>query len=118
MIQNMKFDMTYLSNISIQLRRFSRQVLIALALLMVSAGVKAADYVFYSGNNFLGSNTTTPTTTFVPNASIYTQSGASFRNANGYYLRPRNGNGTLRFSTTQYNNWTITGQNLVSYTSY
>ena len=118
MTQNMTYDMTHLSNISNQFRRFSRRLLLLLALLFATAGAKAADYVFYVGNNFLGSNTTTPTTAFVPNASIYTQNGASFRNADGYYLRPRNGSGTLRFSTTQYNNWAINSNNLVSYTYY
>ena len=73
MTQNMTYDMTHLSNISNQFRRFSRRLLLLLALLFATAGAKAADYVFYVGNNFLGSNTTTPTTAFVPNASIYTQ---------------------------------------------
>lgn len=50
MIQNMKFDMTYLSNISNRFRRFSRRVLIALALLMAGvSGVRAQNYyVFYN----------------------------------------------------------------------
>ena len=94
------------------------RLLLAAALMLCGLTAQGQDYVFMYNGYFLGSNTTTPTTSFVPNASIYTQNGASFRNANGYYLRPRNGNGTLRFNTTQYNNWAISGQNLVSYSSY
>ena len=38
---------------------------------MASVGVRAqTQYVFYLNDNFLGSNTTTPTTNFVPNASV------------------------------------------------
>lgn len=50
MTQNMTYDMKHLFNISIQLRRFSRRTLIALALLMTGvSGVKGQTYyVFYN----------------------------------------------------------------------
>jgi len=52
MTQNMTYDMKHLFNISIQLRRFSRRTLIALALLMAGvSGVRAADYVLTWTNN-------------------------------------------------------------------
>lgn len=74
-------------------------------------GARAADYVFMYNNYFLGSNTTKPTTTFVPNASIYTgNSGSTFRNANKYYIRYNDG---LAFSTTTGTNFTINNNNLI-----
>ena len=52
MTQNMTYDMTHLSNISNPFRRFSRRVLLLLALLLATAGAKAADYVlFWTGDN-------------------------------------------------------------------
>ncbi len=45
MTQNMTYNMRHQLNISILLRRFSRRALIALALLLTTAGVKARDYV-------------------------------------------------------------------------
>lgn len=74
-------------------------------------------FTYTNGNNtyFLGQSTT-PTTSFVPNASIYTgNSGSTFRNANGYYIRYNNG---LAFSTTTGTNFTINNNNQLAYDVY
>ncbi|MEE0689914.1 MAG: chitobiase/beta-hexosaminidase C-terminal domain-containing protein, partial [Bacteroidaceae bacterium] len=89
-----------------------KRITMMLALIVSFAfGARAADYVFtYTNGNytyFLGESTT-PTTSFVPNASIYTgNSGSTFRNANGYYIRYNNG---LAFSKTTGTNFTINNQ--------
>ena len=54
MTRNMTYDMTHLSNISNPFRRFSRRVLLLLALLLATAGVKAVDYVSYLKNLYGG----------------------------------------------------------------
>ncbi len=97
---------------------FVRYMMILALLLGVAGTVMGQSYVIYYGSDFLGSNTTTATADFVPNASIYTQSGTSFQNANGYYLRPRDGNGTLRFSTTERTGWSISNGNMLCNTYY
>ena len=103
------------------LQRFSRKAVLILSLLMTAVGAKAADYVFMYNGYFLGQNTT-PTTSFVPNASIYSgTSGSTFRNGNNYYIRYNNG---LTFSTTNstnlyiYNNYLVYAQYGEQYISY
>ena len=102
---------------SIQTSRTFMQRLGMLAMLLVTfaLGARAADYVFTytNGNNtyFLGQSTT-PTTSFVPNTSIYTgNSGSTFRNANGYYIQ-YNYNSGLTFSATTGTNFTINNNQL------
>ena len=106
-------------NTSNQVQHFCQQVFILLALLMTSiSGVKAADYVFMYNSYFLA-NGSTPTTTFVPNASIYTGTSGTrtIRNADGYYLAYSSG------SSTNQGNYDISiGSNgyvyLTDYTNY
>lgn len=92
---------------------FRRIAVLLVLLLSFAFGAKAADYVFtytYGDNTYFLGQTTTPTTSFVPNASIYTgNSGSTFRNANGYYIRYDDG---LDFSTTTGTNLTITNNNI------
>lgn len=88
-----------------------RRLTLLVTLLMTFAlGARAADYVFtytYDNNTYFLGQSTTPTTSFVPNASIYTGStGSTFRNANGYYIRYNDG---LAFSTTTGTNLTTNG---------
>lgn len=86
------------------------KLLLILSLLLASVGAWADDYVFMKGNYFLGSSTTA-TTNFVPNASIYTgTSGGTFRNKDGYYIRYSNNNG-LQITTSNYSNLTISNNN-------
>ena len=90
-----------------------RLTMLVALLLTFALGAKAADYVFTytNGNNtyFLGESTT-PTTSFVPNASIYSgTSGSTFRNANNVYIRYNDG---LAFNTTTGTNLTITNNNI------
>ena len=97
-----------------------KRITVLLALIVSFAlGARAADYVitYTNGNNtyFLGQSTT-PTTSFVPNASIYTgNSGSTFRNANGYYIRYNNG---LTFNETTGTNFTINNNNQLAYDVY
>ena len=97
-----------------------KRITMMLALIVSFAlGARAADYVFtYTNGNytyFLGESTT-PTTSFVPNASIYTgNSGSTFRNANGYYIRYNNG---LTFNETTGTNFTINNNNQLAYDVY
>lgn len=56
MTQNMTYDMTHLSNISNPFLRFFRRVLLLLALLLATAGVKAVDDVSYLKNLYGGGN--------------------------------------------------------------
>ena len=89
--------------------------------LMLLGGMTAkgqTDYVFMYNGNFLDSNTTTGTTSFVPNASIYSgTSGGKFHNANGYYIRYNYG---LTFTTNVNNatNLTINSSGQIYYSSY
>jgi hypothetical protein len=106
-VQNSASSSSRISNFT---KRFA---LLTALLLTVVLGTKAADYVFtYTNGNttyFLGQSTT-PTTSFVPNASIYTgNSGSTFRNANGYYIRYNRG---LDISNTTGSNLTITNNNI------
>lgn len=80
-----------------------RRLTLLVTLLMTFAlGTRAAEYVFtytYGNNTYFLGQSTTPTTSFVPNASIYTgSSGSTFRNANGYYIRYNDG---LYFTDSQ-----------------
>lgn len=91
-----------------------RRLTLLVTLLMTFAlGARAADYVFtytYGNNTYFLGQSTTPTTSFVPNTSIYTgNSGSTFRNANGYYIRYNNG---LTFSETTGTNFTINNNQL------
>ncbi len=90
--------------------------MLALLLMTFAMGARAADYVFtytYDNNTYFLGQSTTPTTSFVPNASIYTGSnGSTFRNANGYYIIYDN---RLAFSTTPETNLTITNDNYIAY---
>lgn len=67
-------------------------ILAMLSLLGIGGGVKAQSYyVFYSNGNF-NSDVTGNSTSFIPNASLYSgTSGSTFGNANGYYFRYNNG---------------------------
>ncbi len=92
----------------------AKHAALVVALLLMGLGAKAqTNYVFMNGNYFLAQSTTA-TTSFVPNASIYTgTSGSTFRNGNNYYIRYNNG---LTFSTTNSSNLTITN-NYLTYRS-
>ena len=84
------------------LKQLGKTLVLTGMLLLCGITAKAADYVFMYNNYFLGSNTTTPTTSFIPNNSIYSgTSGGTFVNAAGYYIRYNNG---LQFSTTNSSN--------------
>ena len=92
-----------------------KRITVLLALIVSFAlGARAADYVFtytYGDNTYFLGQSTDPTTSFVPNASIYTgNSGSTFRNANGYYIRYYNDE--LTFSATTGTNLTITNNNI------
>ena len=94
--------------------------MLALLLMTFAMGARAADYVFTytNGNNtyFLGQSTT-PTMSFVPNASIYTgNSGSTFRNANKNYIRYNNNK--LTFDENTGTNFTINNNCLTYYSSY
>ncbi|MBR4302774.1 MAG: chitobiase/beta-hexosaminidase C-terminal domain-containing protein [Bacteroidaceae bacterium] len=106
-VQNSASSSSRISNFT---KRFA---VLTLLLLTFVLGARAADYVFTytNGNNtyFLGESTT-PTTSFVPNASIYSgTSGSTFRNAKNVYIRYNDG---LAFSTTTGTNLTITNNNI------
>ena len=106
-VQNSASSSSRISNFT---KRFAVFTLLLLTFIL---GVRAAEYVFtYTNGNttyFLGQSTT-PTTSFVPNASIYTgNSGSTFRNANGYYIRYNNG---LGINNTSGTNLTITNNNI------
>lgn len=92
--------------------------MLALLLMTFAMGARAADYVFiytYDNNTYFLEQSNTPTTSFVPNASIYTgNSGSTFRNANGYYIRY---NGGLTFDKTTGSNLTINNNNNLTYRS-
>lgn len=70
-----------------------RYATLLLLLLMAMGGATKAQtyYVFYSNGNF-NSDVTGNSTSFIPNASLYSgTSGSTFGNANGYYFRYNNG---------------------------
>ena len=94
------------------LHRSNIQILrtLIVGILLLSRSVAwAANYVFMY-NNYFVAQSTTPTTSFVPNTSIYSgTSGSTFRNGNNYYIRYNNG---LQFSTTNYTNLTLDGNYL------
>ena len=93
------------------LKQLGKTLVLTGMLLLCGITAKAADYVFMYNNYFLGSNTTTPTTSFIPNNSIYSgTSGGTFVNAAGYYIRYNNG---LQFSTTNSSNLYIYNNYLV-----
>ena len=97
-----------------------RRLTLLVTLLMTFAlGARAESYYVFTytyGNNtyFLGQETT-PTTDFVPNASIYLgTSGSTFRNANNYYIRYNSG---LKFDTTTGTDLTINNNDYLTYRS-
>ena len=101
MIQNMTYNMTHLSNISNPFRRFSRRVLLLLALLLATAGVKARDYVltWTSGGTtyYVGmkGNNIAVKTEFDPTCCIWTCYNGNTETELGgtsYSLRNKNNN--------------------------
>ena len=108
MTQNMTYDMTHLSNISNPFRRFSRRVLLLLALLLATAGAKAADYVlFWTGDNTtyyvgMNGNNIAVKTAFDPTCIWTCYNGDTEANLGGtsYSLRNKNNNNNTYYLTT------------------
>ena len=97
---------------------FSLRLATLLLMMVEVQSVKAEDYVFMYNEYFVG-NGSTPTTNFVPNASIYsgTSGTKTIQNVDGYYIAYNTGS-----STTQGNFNITIGTNgyvyLTDYTSY
>ena len=106
MTQNMTYNMRHQLNISILLRRYSRRALIALALLLTTAGVKARDYVltwtsggttYYVGMN---GNDIAVKTAFDPTCVWTCRNGNNDANLGGTSYSLRNKNNTSYYLTT------------------
>ena len=119
MTQNMTFDMRHQFNISILLRRYSRRALIALALLLTTAGVKARDYVltWKSGNTTyyvgMNGNTIAVKTAFDPTCIWTCYNGGTEANLGGTSYSLRNKNNNTYYLTTSCDR---TGSWLFGYT--
>lgn len=115
MTQNMTYDMTHLSNISNPFRRFSRRVLLLLALLLATAGVEARDYVLsWTGDNTtyyvgMNGNNIAVLTAFDPTCIWTCYNGnneTNLSNNNSYSLRNKN-NQSYYLTTTCTRSGTI-----------
>ena len=77
--------------------KVGRRLLLAAAMMLCGMTAQADDYVFMYNNYFVG-NGSTPTTSFVPNASVYsgTSGTKTIQNADGYYIAYSSGSSTTQ----------------------